>query len=86
MILHIVSFQVKRVSLFLEELLFLIGQGVRHFAFPSSDGIGTLLVRSELPLILLPCSLNHTLQDQVSNLKFVNLHLLMVRDPDLLLV
>jgi len=65
MILHIVSFKGKRVPLLLEELLVLISQGLRSFASPSDDDLGTL-PGTELPLILLPCNLNYALQDQLS--------------------
>ena len=53
MILHIISFPVKRIPLLLEELPVLIGQDVRSFASPSGDGVGTLPVGPELPLIVL---------------------------------
>jgi len=72
--------------LLLEDLPVLISQGVRSFASSSDDGAGTLPVGSELPLILLSCSLNNALQDQVFDLKFTNLHHLVVRGSDLLFV
>jgi len=86
MILHIVSLQVKRVPLLLENFLFLISQGIRSFASPRDNDVETLLVGPKFPLIFLPCNLNNTLQDQVSGLKFAYLHLLVVRCSDLLLV
>ena len=75
MILHIVSFQMKRVPLLLEDFLILISQSVRPFAFLSGNGVGALPVGPKLPLILLSGSLNHVLQDKVSDLKFVDLYL-----------
>ena len=84
-ILHIISFQMKRVSLLLEDFLVLISQSVRPFAFLNDNDAGALPVGIKLPLILLSGSLNHVLQDKVSDLKFVDLHLV-VCGPDLLLV
>jgi len=37
-------------------------------------------------MILLSCALKHTLQDQLSNLKFSKLYLLVLSRPDLLLI
>jgi len=48
--------------------------------------VGTLPVGPEFSLILLLCSQNNALQDQVFGLKFAYLHLLVVRGSNLLLV
>ena len=70
----------------LEKLPVLISQGVRSLASPSDDGVGTLPVMPVLPLIDLTCGLTYVPQGQVFDLKFVNLHLLVVYGPNLLLV
>jgi len=72
--------------LLLELVLILIGQGVQPLDSSSDDGVGTLSVGSQLSLILLSHGLNHTLQDQVSYLEFPRLHVLVMCDPNLLLI
>jgi len=53
MILHIVSFQLKRVPSLNVDLPILISQGVRLFASSSDDDVRALLVGPKLFLILL---------------------------------
>ena len=60
-VLHIISFQMKRVPMLLKEFPILISQSARPFASPSDDGVGALPVGLKLSLILLSGSLNHAL-------------------------
>jgi len=61
--LHIISLQVKRISLLIELVPILISQGVRTLASPSDDFVGAHPVESQLSLIPLSCALNHALQN-----------------------
>jgi len=78
--------QLKKVSLLIELVPILIGHGLRPLISPSDDDVETLPVGSQLFLILLLRALNHALQDQVSNLEFSQLHLLVTCSPILLLI
>jgi len=51
-----------------------------------NDDVGALPVGSQLSLVPLSHALNHSLQDEVSDLKFLRLYLLVVSGLDLLLI
>ena len=84
--LYIILFQRKRIPLLAEYLPVLVGYVVGTFASFCNHGVGLFPVSSELSHIFLLGAPDVVFQDQVTDLEFASLHLLVMYDLDLLLV
>ena len=76
----------NRISLLVERPSFSTGQDVRAFAPSGDHSVWAFPVGFEFSSIFFLSALDDPVQDQITNLIFIDLHFLVMCGPDLLLV